>query len=94
LKYFEKSFEILLSIAPKLFDLAIWLFVLEDKYVGKIIVQDSTPDIYMSEEHREAIVKYANALLGSENYHYWLDWFYLRLRNYKNTSSMLLINIY
>ncbi len=86
---FEESFKVLLYIASKLFDLAKWLFILENKYIDKVIVQDSTPDIYLSEEHKEVIIKYVNILFSSDDYLDWLNWFYPRLRNYRDFINAL-----
>ena len=85
----EESFNILPQVTSKLFDLAWWLFILENKYIDKIIVHGLSPDVYWSEEYREAISKYVSNLLGSEDYLDWLDWFYPRLGKHKEFVNAL-----
>ncbi|MHA1595522.1 MAG: hypothetical protein ACTSXX_12420 [Candidatus Baldrarchaeia archaeon] len=85
----KKAFKVLPCITFKLSNLAWWLFIVENKYVDKVIVEDSNPEIYWSEEYRDALHKYVITLFNNEDHLDWLEWFYSRLATHKELINAL-----
>ena len=78
---FKESFKRLINISLKFFSLAWWIFIRDNKYIDRIVVdREFKPTPYFSEKNKDAITSYINALYQRrEDYLNWLIWQYHHL---------------
>lgn len=87
---FEKTFrDNLLSFLNACYDIGIWSYILENKYVDKIIIEDDRVKPYRSEKEASGFQEYVNKAAVSEEFAHWLSWFYGELRSNYRLIEML-----
>ena len=90
IKKFEKTFgDNLLYLLDTCYKIGIWSYILENKYVNKIIIEGEKVKPYYHEKRASIFQEYVDRVAVDDGYARWLSWFYKRLRsNYKLIEAL------
>lgn len=89
-KKFEKTFEgNLLHLLDTCYKMGVWSYILENKYVDRIAIENGEVKPYYNKRHSSIFQEYVNKVAVDEGYAHWLSWFYNRLReNHKLINAL------
>lgn len=90
IKKFKKTFRNnLLHFLGICYDIGIWSYILENKHVNKIIIEDGKAKPYYHRKESSIFQKYVDKIAVDKGYAHWLSWLYGRLReNYKLINAL------
>jgi len=90
IRKFEKTFgKNLFLLLDTCYDIGKWLYILGNKYMDRIMVENGKPKPYYHEKRSSAFQDYVDRVAVDKGYASWLSWFYSKLReNYKLINAL------
>lgn len=90
LRKFKKTFESnLFYLLDACYNIGVWLYILENKYIDKLIVENEKAKPYYYGKSASIFQEYINKVAVDEGYARWLSWFYKKLKeNYKLINEL------
>ncbi len=90
IKKLEKTFERnLFLLLDTCYDIGKWLYILKNRYVDRIIVDNGKPKPYYRGKNSSAFQEYVDWVAVDEGYARWLSWFYTKPgENYKLINAL------